>query len=354
MKKSLIALAVFGAFSGAALADGSNVQLYGLLDEGFQHFDNGTHGSSQLSSGEALTSRFGMKGSEDLGSGLTASFQLEEGLGAVNDLQAGSGTQPRVADVALSGSFGTVAAGRMATFNHNDIAATDPFGIGMTGNVNQIGGKGLVSALDPVARTTALAYVSPNFSGVTLGAAWTTAGNATGFNTTGQATTGAWTLHGGYANGPITANVDYIVVNSGTVSLGNTTKASKDYLLTGTYDFGVAKLAAAYGDNKPDAGNGDEHSAWMLGVTVPVGPGNILASYAVGKDKVTSGQGKQFAVGYQYNLSKRTSLYTSYAHISNDGTYGAYVTGQTGADSLAAPGYGQSSSGFDLGMIVKF
>ncbi|MBU6511981.1 MAG: porin, partial [Betaproteobacteria bacterium] len=81
MKKSLIALAVFGAFSGAALADGSNVQLYGLIDLGVTHFTGGADGNvTQLSSGVQSGSRIGVKGTEDLGGGLSTIFDVETGF----------------------------------------------------------------------------------------------------------------------------------------------------------------------------------------------------------------------------------------------------------------------------------
>ena len=86
MKKSLLALAVFGAFSGAAFAQ-SNVQLYGIIDLGVTHFTGlkpasgtGTVSSTGLSSGAQSPSRIGVKGTEDLGGGLKVFFTAETGF----------------------------------------------------------------------------------------------------------------------------------------------------------------------------------------------------------------------------------------------------------------------------------
>jgi predicted porin len=91
----------------------------------------------------------------------------------------------------------------------------------------------------------------------------------------------------------------------------------------------------------------------MLGGTVPVGPGAILVSYGQRKDSnLGNSTVKQAAIGYTYALSKRTNLYTSYAHISNQSNVDQYV----GDATIAGSGLmgGQSSSGFALGIKHSF
>ncbi len=362
MKKSLIALAVFGAFSGAALADGNSVQLYGLIDLGVTHFSGGAAGNvTQLSSGVQSGSRIGLKGTEDLGGGLKAMFQVETGFCANGNTGAagssayctggpgGPGFMGRQAYAGLTGDFGTVMAGRIYSLSFDDQATIDPFGYGLTGSISNIGTVGV-----PARVSQALAYVSPNMSGFTLAGAYVfgaglqylpaaVAGNEQ------YHTTGGYNLQGGYANGPVAATLTYLRVNA-----ANGNALIKDIQVSGSYNFGVAKVAAYYSDNKPDSATGlDEMKAYMVGATVPVGPGSLLASYTNLKNSTVSNAGaKQYAIGYTYSLSKRTNLYTSYAHISND-TGAAYAVGDS-TDGGFAPALGQSSSGFAVGLRHQF
>lgn len=128
MKKKLAALSVLGAFAGSALA--ADVTLYGVIDTGlvFQHADADMQGvdtvdTFQMKSGVTAGSRFGLKGTEDLGNGLKIGFVLENGFSS----DTGSFTQDnrlfgREAQLNLSGAFGTLAFGRMAVLR----AATAP------------------------------------------------------------------------------------------------------------------------------------------------------------------------------------------------------------------------------------
>ena len=113
MKKSLLALVALGAFAGAAHAQ-SSVTLYGIIDEGFIFNNNAKGGHLYgLSSGVMQGSRFGLRGTEDLGGGLKAIFVLENGFD-VNSGRLGQGGLMfgRQAYVGLSSQFGTVTLGR--------------------------------------------------------------------------------------------------------------------------------------------------------------------------------------------------------------------------------------------------
>src|SRR5690606_10200795 len=114
MKKSLLALAVLGTFSGAALAQ-SSVTIYGVADAGIAYTDNGNPAGEQWSveSGQQSGSRLGFKGTEDLGGGLSAIFTLESGFNLDNGTSAQGGRLfGRQAWVGLNGGFGTVKLGR--------------------------------------------------------------------------------------------------------------------------------------------------------------------------------------------------------------------------------------------------
>jgi len=369
MKKSLIALAVFGAFTGVASAADS-VQLYGIIDLGVAHYSNGNGSVTKLGTGIQSGSRIGLKGTEDLGGGLSAFFVAETGFcanGGTGSSNASSNVGPyctggpggqgfmgRQAFAGLKGGFGMVALGRQYTFTFNDQAAVDPFGYGLNGTISNIGTLGA-----PARASQMVAYVSPNFAGFNLGAGYVF-GDGLGMTTaTTTHTTGAYNLHAGYNNGPIMAGLDYLRVN---YSNGNA--ATKHTMLFGSYDLGVVKLAGMYAQNQLGTltgTSGDKLQSFMLGATVPVGPGAILASYTQSKDKnVASSTSKQIAVGYTYALSKRTNLYTSYAHISNQsggsvcGGAQCIVGDATGNNDAPLGTVGMSSSGFALGIRHQF
>lgn len=360
MKKSLLALAVIGALGMGAAQAADSVQLYGIIDLGVAHYSNGNGSVTKLGTGIQSGSRIGLKGTEDLGGGLSALFQAETGFcangsGGANASGAtpgsstctGGGLFGRTAMVGLKGDFGTVAAGRMYTFTFNDQVAVDPFGYGLTGTISNIGTLGA-----PARASQMVAYVSPNFMGFNFGGGYVF-GDGLGLTTpTTTKTTGAYNLHAGYNNGPLMVGLDYLRANGNTAG----DASIKHTMLVGTYDLGVAKLAAMYAQNKPDAAfGGGNYQAWMLGGTVPVGPGAVLLSYTQAKNKdVSATTSKQYAIGYTYALSKRTNLYTSYAHISNDAGVFRAVGDATGNNSAPAGGLGMSSSGFALGIRHQF
>ena len=393
MKKSLLALAVFGAFSGAAFAQ-SNVQLYGIIDLGVTHFTGlkpasgtGTVSSTGLSSGVDNGSRIGVKGTEDLGGGLKAFFTAETGFcaaglnqnapttqaGPYQTFCTGSGFMQRQAFAGLAGNFGTLTLGRQYTLAFNNEANVDPFGYGLTGSISNLsltgqGGAGLLSPYYLARANQAVTYATPNLSGFTGAVAYSFAPGASG---TVPAATGAnsnvprsMALNGQYANGPVMAGLNYTrVTNVYANPTGVSDGAFKMWQLYGSYDFGIAKLSGIYEKANADYTSGSD-KYWMLGATFPVGPGAILASYGQNKNDVTSaanplaaGTAKQYAIGYTYSLSKRTNLYTSYAHISNDAasaslTGTAYTAGTT-TDNFAGV-LGQGSSGFALGIRHQF
>ncbi|MDY0331450.1 MAG: porin [Thiomonas sp.] len=373
MKKSLLALAVIGAFTGSAFA-ADNVQLYGIIDLGVAHFSglkpttgSGTVSSTVMDSGGQSSSRIGIKGTEDLGGGLKAIFQAETGFcaagtnqntngsgGNSNGYCSGGGFMQRTSMVGLTGGFGTVVAGRLNTPLWNAELAADPFGGGLTGkfdNISNIAFAGLQRA------NQTIAYVSPNFAGFTGTAVYSLAPTSAQVNLAqGGNTTRAWELNAAYNNGPVFATLDYIRLTNidGLTPNSSSGNADKHWQVTGGYDFGIAKVTALYQDLKADAVSG-KRTAWMLGATVPVGAGAVLASYGQAKNTLGADTGadtaKQYAIGYTYSLSKRTNLYTSYAHISNDANT-ALAVGDSSTSNLGVAG--QSSSGVIFGLRHKF
>jgi predicted porin len=314
MKKSLLTLAVLGAFAGTVSAQ-TSVTLYGIVDAGLAYEDNGSAAGKifRMENGGQSTSRFGLRGSEDLGGGLSAIFQLENGFtpgtGAFN---AAGVLFDRQSWVGLKGGFGTTKLGRQETLVYQAFnKGFDPFSRGFAGNIDRmflIGGSG-----KRVNNT--ISYTTPTFSGFSGDLAYTLGGVAG--DTSAGREIGASVQ---YLQGPI--SVIYARHDANNAPAAPPIINGKTNFLAGTYDFGVAKGYLAYGDNKNDsavAATTVDARTWLVGVTVPVGPHLFIADYIQKKDKANVNRdAKQIAIGYTYTLSKRTNFYTSYSQTSND------------------------------------
>lgn len=339
MKKSLLAIAALGAFAGAASAQ-TNVTIYGLVDMAIQHENDGAKTTTGLDSGEFYGSRIGFKGSEDLGGGLKVNFQLENGFGA-DDGKLGQGGRlfGRQAWVGMSGAFGSVNAGRQWAPIFLVADNIDPFDAGLTsgkaGQSTSTGGMlgifGTAFRID-----NSVVYTTPSLNGFSGSLAYAFGEQAGSTSANRQIG-----LSAAYENGPVYAGV---ALHNANDAAGN---ASKQTLVGGTYNFGVAKAAVAYQKNTSDLNTVDNKN-WMIGVTVPVGAaGNVLASYIRSTDNTvaTANKGTQWALGYTYDVSKRTTLYTSYSRNSNDAN--SNIGGLAAANGL-------TDTLFNVGVRHKF
>lgn len=337
MKKSLLALAVLGAFAGAASAQ-SSVTLYGKIDLGGV-LDSGAPGgahSVRLSSGVSGGSRLGFKGSEDLGGGLRANFVAETGFCADstavgNGFCTGSNTfMGRQAWVGLSGGFGALTLGRQYSPGFINLTTIDPFGTGYAGNsANLFNFAGL-------RWNNSAIYSTPSFGGFQV-----TAGMALGEQTGNWKAGRQEGFSGTYSAGPVYAGVAY---NQSQDAVGDT--ALKTWNAGGVFDAKVLKVHALYDNNKGGT-SGANNDDWLLGVSVPMGQGTIMASAIRHNDKTAlNHDATQIGAGYSYALSKRTSLYAAYAHISNKN--GAAFTVGNATDA------GTGNSAWNLGVVHNF
>jgi predicted porin len=324
MKKSLLALALLGAFTGAASAQNS-VTLYGVVDAGIASENKGAGNVLSMQNGGQSISRFGFKGTEDLGGGLSALFVLEGGfLPGTGASNSATKFWDRQSWVGLKGGFGTARLGRQETlvfaaFNKG----YDPFGRGLAGDIERmflIAGSGK--------RTdNSVTYSTPVFGGFKGDLAYTL-GEVAGSNAEGR----EYGVSLEYVQGPvgvIYARHDANNKPTAPAPLIN----GKTNFLAGTYNFGVAKAYLAYGDNKNDAAAAAskiDTRTGLIGVSVPVGAHLFIADYISTTNKAFANKdAKQIAVGYTYTLSKRTNLYTSYSRTTNEsaGTTNVSVAG---------------------------
>jgi predicted porin len=350
MKKSLLALAVLTAVTGAASAQ-SSVTLYGKIDLGLVLDSGSPKGKSlRIDSGVSGGSRIGFKGVEDLGGGMKAAFQIETGFCADSAANTSGGTPAaqgnfctgsnsfagRQAHGDLTGAFGAISAGRQYSLGFNNLSTIDPFGSGFAGMANNVDSKNNY-LVDPsgIRLNNSVIYSTPSLGGL-IGSAEISFGEQTGNWEANREIGGSVT----YASGPAYAGFSFYDKDNA----GGNGPALKDYLLGGTYDFGVVKLHALV---QKLTGQTVNHMIYMGGVTVPLAGGNVLASYIHNNDRnATNQDASQFGLGYVYPLSKRTSVYTAFAKINN--THGAtYFVGN-------ATDQGTGDKAFNLGVVHNF
>lgn len=388
MQKKLIALAVAAAASTGAFAQSSNVQIYGVVDYGYtiRHDRNQaakdagmSKTNSAFNSGQAAGSRIGFKGVEDLGNGLKAVFVLERGFAV--DTGADAAGFNRQAYVGLSGSYGTVVGGKVYTPYYTLVSGLDPFADGTVGTYHNVkadigaqiadgGNNGNV--FNPVRVDNTVAYVSPNWGGFNFTAAYSNNAFADEDKTRNAANNNVYALAGNYVAPDWNAGLSYHYIAAGKeAGVARGLKGVHNITLGGAYDFKAVKVSAfvsydkaSYKDNAlgiyptPDNKKSISQTNFMLGAVAPFGKhavkGSVNYSY---NSKNQYGKAWQFAVGYDYNFSKRTNFYAAYSYINadkaNNNRLGrnAFVGDATNSGGVGNTGYRQ---GFQVGIKHSF
>lgn len=347
---------MLAGFSGGVAAQ-SSVTIYGVVDIGFVRESGGSAGTqNKITSGMASGSRFGLKGSEDLGGGLSAQFLMESGFQADTGASGQGGLLfGRQIYVGLaSTTYGTVLLGRQYTPEYGVLLTADPFSTGLAGDAaNLMPNTGnAASRMD-----NAVKYISPNISGFTGELAYG-AGEVSGTSKAQQQWGGAI----GYASGPLNLRLGSHYRNNDTALAQ--ASSGRSTLFAATYDFGPVKAHFGYGVNRglnssPLRNAANPYGAAvapvastnsrdiLIGATIPLGAHTLLASYIRKDDKLAINQdASQWALGYRYALSKRTDFYASYAKISNKNGAG-YTVGS----SIEA---GTGNAAFSIGMRHVF
>src|SRR5574341_312722 len=297
MKKSLLALAVLGAFAGAASAQ-SSVTIYGKMDLGFGK----SIGTEDKAIQDAAGSRLGFRGVEDLGGGLAAVFGFEHRLSPDTGVSTSSSTfWNGYSNVGLRGGFGTVTLGRHYTAAFTDVQnQVDPFG-GDT--VAALRGSGIIPGSIAKVRVADSVRYDIAASGFKFAA---TIAEATQPGCTTACPDRPFSFAASYAGGPLWAGLGY-----------ENPQGNNDKITTigARYTFAPVTLRAGYSNGTNNANQ--KIRGYLVGATIKVGAGDILVGYAVGKNRTTSTDlSKKLGVGYHYNLSKRTKLYADFARDS--------------------------------------
>ena len=351
MKKSLIALAALAA-SGVAMAQ-SSVTLYGVLDTGLTYSKGAESVYGLTHVGGNTNSRLGFRGTEDLGNGLKAIFNLEAGMGVDDgtDYFTGSGMAfRRTSFVGLEGSFGTVRMGRMLTSSYLSVGRYDAFND--TGIGGSLAWNGPQTGYAPRTQN-AVSYTSPVFSGFKLGADY-------GFGEQKRAGDNRYFgLGATYDNGPLSLGAGYDRLNGNTAASTTTAEDQITWQLGGAYNFGVAKLMAFYKHSKYQAAGLNaalfpdvKFKTFGLGVSAPVGAaGEVRASFNNYKMSDNLGKANQLSLGYVHNLSKRTALYSTYSYIKNKDGLTFQLSGAMAGAGLKD---GEKQHGLQLGVRHAF
>lgn len=314
-KKNLIAVAALATLAVSAQAQ-SSVTLYGNLDVAVAHTKNENFVDGSVTGVESsiLTeSFFGLKGQEDLGGGLKAIFKLEAPI-AVDTGAANSNLFSKNAYVGLAGDFGTVKLGNQESLFKTAQAAYNPFGTSMLSPVQNltdvVGTVGAVSTLDLTSSwNNTIGYESSNFGGLTFAVQ-----HSARENSTGAYNGGATAASVNYSAGALGLSAVYGDVRSTTNAA--VAERNRTWLLGASYDFGVVKAFAQYGQDKLESID-DKVKVWQIGAIVPVtAAGGVHASY--GQAKLDDTKAKQFSLAYHHSLSKRTSAYAGLAVIDAD------------------------------------
>jgi predicted porin len=358
MKKALIALAVL-AVSGSAMAQ-SSVTVFGIVDMAVSNLQaSGIGHKTGMSSGSQSAGRLGFRGTEDLGGGLAASFWLEGALQG-DEGNAGGLLLQRRSTVSLSGNFGEVRLGRDFSPTYLNINGFDVFGQRGVGQFQGTGNFGYNDARN----SNMVQYFLPSTLGGFYGNVAYSFGGATGVepqsNLPNDKQGNSWGGRIGYANGPLNIAAAYTewkqvigASNVAPVTIGNDLKIAN---IAGTYDFGVVKLWGYYGQEKVDGGpsNNNTMNSTNIGITAPIGAGEIRASVNRYDLKNSSNDANKFNLGYGYNLSKRTQLYATVSAIRNKGAATRVVRDSDGLALTGTMTPGGKSSGFDLGIRHSF
>jgi len=378
MQKKIIALAIAAAVSAPAFADNSNVTVYGVANVSYDMTQTGGTGvgvaANDFSSNKVSsnTSRIGFKGSEDLGDGLSAVWQIESLIQIDGQTAGGNTLANRNTFLGLSSSsMGTVLMGRHDTPYNISNRKYDLFGDTLADNRSIMGGGtatgvalGTVGASFNGRQPNVLAYISPAMSGLTGAIAYVA--GAEGQTLAADTKGSAWSLAALYGNGPISANFGYEEHKLGTaagtlavpaVVAGVTGLKESAWTISGGYKVEAFEVNGVYektSDNFAAGANLLGHRAYYLSGKYNFGSNAVKLAYADAASNAAANTGAtQVTVGFDHSLSKRTTVYALYTKLSND-TVGGYLLSPNGTGAPAVGGAGAKPSAFSLGMKHTF
>jgi len=343
--------ALLAGASGLAAAQ-SSVTIYGRVGGGVDYTNkiatpNGTAGNLQYGGNQWGTSMWGLKGSEDLGGGLSAVMNLENGF------NSGTGRSDalfnRYAAVGLSSTtYGTLLLGRAMGIPDGETWSIDPMGLqnmsAATLQANRTWGS----------RTNAITYNSPTWGGFSFRGQAGLNGTAGNFNA-GRQLAGAVA----YQSGPLMLKAFYEEIRDANGEFTGLYTASRLFTTGGTYQIGDLKLFGGYSimrsgsqtvADADDPNGATRQQTYWLGANYRISPAVTLIGGAFRANRNQgAGNGTLLTAGVNYYFSKRTLLY---------GTIGTVINGSNASFSVEAgggkPTPGSSQQGVYTGIMHWF
>ena len=358
MKKSSLPCAAMLATTGAFAQ--SSVTVSGVVDTSIGSFSTGVASTVKMVQGGLIPSQLGFRGTGDLGGGLSAKFILETGINTdsglgiasnSNNQSTGASTSDamtfnRRAVVSLLGSWGEVRLGRDYTPANYGLVKFDPFfanGVAQSSNLN-LQGAGFTGVR--ASNSIAYLYNDDGFSQYNDGLygkvmAWVGENSSTAANRDDGSGFG---FRVGYRQGPL--NVSFATQKSKVLAFGDMRMTN----IGASYDIGFAELVAQY-DVANSGLPGTRHGNLLVGAKIKAGNGYIPVS--MNSLRVNDAAGRKaimLGIGYVYTLSKRTSLYTSFAYLDNRNAASAFGINPGGLGGVA----GRDGRAVELGVKHSF
>ena len=350
MNKKLIALAVAGAtFAPAVMAQTANpVTLYGRIWV-MVNSVKADGGAAPLSTRTTVvdeSSLIGFRGTEDLGGGLKAFFQLESSAPP----DAGGGTfGSRNSGVGLVGAFGTIVLGKWDSPMKLSAIFVDPYAQNTIGNQLSVVNTGDFNRRE----NNMMQYWTPNING--FSARFMYGANELKTSTNPIANPSSQSMYVDYAAGPFRVNYAYEKHKDtrGAVVTAGVTESSQN--LSGTFVFGPVKVGAL--TQKTKSTNLTDKKAYQAAITYTAGMHEFMGTVGRVRDGLAAGvaqpEAKLASVGYNYNFSKRTTFMARYASLKNNAA-ASFSMNASGLPALAAVNVDDDPKGFGAGLRHTF
>jgi predicted porin len=341
MRFTRLAVALAASFPLLAAAQ-TNVTFYGIVDAAIATEDNGSSSGRHtvLNSGNQSASRLGFRGTEELGNGLKALFNLEAGVAIDTGAADVAGLFQRRAVVGLEGDFGDLTLGREYSPIASVGTATDVFGQGFYGsNLSSFNVPGRLTRR----LSNSIDYKSAAWNSFRLLAAYSFGEQPGG---TGIPSGDLGGLAVEYANGPLYLGLGFHTVKR--LSSGN----DKEYAFGAAYKFGDIEFKGNWLCADLEGPN-NRFMQYNVGAAMAFGPTKVYVNLQ--DNKIDNGaEGYAYAFALTYALSKRTNVYTSYASLHNNSRATFSLNAATSVLGPPPNSPGADPSVFNVGLRHSF
>ncbi|MFC3532292.1 porin [Vogesella facilis] len=353
LNKKLLAVAVSTALLAPfAMAD---VTIYGTISESVESVKatgatNPANDISSLGRVSSNVSKLGFKGTDDLGNGMKAVWQIEQEI-SIDDGGSSKGSfATRNSFVGVDGQYGKLLLGNNDSVYKSmpKVAIVNP----MADTIGDVCTSKAVFCRGDARLQNSVHYYSPVFNGLQAGMSY-------GFDET-RAVVGTdrtdkalWSFAATYNLGDFNAGLGYDLRKQANAVAGNTNLDQSFLKLAASYKFGDTKIGIGYEHEKNEkAATTVKHNTWQIGAEQKFGNLGVNLAYAKLDESAANAKdgADQWTLGATYDLSKRTQTYAYYTRINNQDA----ATRTFGNAGLTGIGAGSNPTGMGVGMKVTF